>query len=75
MHGMPSISGTSGFAADVVNGDDPALGTMKGTHVVVNWSASSPPVHCAWATPGSGVENAAIAGAAAAATTKAPIRR
>ena len=44
MHGMPSISGTSGFAAVVVNGE-PELGTMKGTQVVVNWSSSSPVEH------------------------------
>lgn len=74
MHGMPSISGTSGLAAVVVNGE-PAFGTMNGTQVVVNWSGSSPPEHWACATPGSGIENAATAGAAAAATTKVPIRR
>ena len=74
MHGIPSISGTSGLAAVVVNGE-PAFGTMNGTQVVVNWSGSSPPVHCATGIPGSGIEYAATAGAAAAATTKAPIRR
>lgn len=75
MHGMPSISGTSGLAAVVVN-REPAFGTMKGVQVVVNWSASSPDEH-PWACgiPGSGVENAAIAGALAAATMKAPIMR
>jgi hypothetical protein len=41
---------------------------------VVNWSASSPPEHWAWAIPGSGIDNAVIAGAAADATTKAPIK-
>ena len=74
MHGMPSISGTSGLAAVVVNGE-PAFGTMNGTQVVVNWSGSSPPEHCATGMPGSGIENAATAGAAAAATAKAPIKR
>ena len=74
MQGMPSISGTSGLAAVVVNGE-PALGTMKGTQVVVNWSSSSPPEHWASGSPASGVENAAIAGAVAAATMKAPIMR
>ena len=72
MHGMPSISGTSGLAAVVLN-SEPEFGTMNGTQVVVNWSASSPPVHWACEVPGSGMEYAVIAGAAAAATTKAPI--
>ena len=73
MHGIPSISGISGLAAVVVNGE-PAFGTMKGTQVVVNWSSSSPDEH-PWAcgSPGPGMENAAIAGAVAAATMKAPI--
>ena len=73
MHGMPSISGTSGLAAVVLNGE-PELGTMKGTQVVVNWSSSSPDEH-PWAcgSPGPGMENAAIAGAVAAATMTAPI--
>lgn len=72
MHGMPSISGTSGLAAVVVkSGAD--LGTMKGTQVVVKVSISSPDVHCASGVPGSAVKMA-VAGAAAAATMKAPIR-
>jgi len=73
VHGMPSISGISGLAAVVVKPEGPLLGTRKGTQVVVNWSDSSPPEHWATAVPGSGAENAAIAGAVADATTKAPI--
>ena len=75
VQGMPSISGISGLAAFVVKPCGPLLGTRKGTQVVVNESDSSPLEHWAWAIPGSGVENAAIAGTVADATTKAPIRR
>lgn len=41
MHGIPAISGTSGFAAVVVNSGG-EVGTRNGVHVVVNWSISSP---------------------------------
>lgn len=72
MQGMPSISGTSGFAAVVVNGE-PEFGTMNGTQVVVNASCSSPDEQ-PWASGLTGsAEKAAIVGAAAAARVNAPI--
>lgn len=74
MHGMPSISGTSGFAAVVVNSGG-ELGTRNGVHVVVNWSSSSPDWHpCASEGPGPHVEYRVTTGAAATAATKPPIR-
>ena len=74
VQGMPSISGMSGLAAFVVKPCGPLLGTRKGTQVVVNESDSSPLEHWATAIPGAAVDKAAITGAAADATTKAPIR-
>jgi len=72
MHGMPSISGTSGFAAVVVKpcGE---RGTRNGVHVVVNVSCSSPVWHWASGAPGSGADNTETVGTAAAATMKPPI--
>ncbi len=73
MHGMPSISGTSGLAAVVLNsGGD--TGTMNGVHVVVNVSISSPDWHCATDVVGAGAEEIAMVGSAATAKMKPPAR-
>lgn len=71
MHGIPSISGTSGLAA-VVENSCPEFGTMNGTQVVVKVSLSSPEEHWASGVAGSGAATAAIVGTAAAATMKPP---
>ena len=73
MHGMPSISGTSGLAAVVVKPPG-EFGTMNGVHVVVKVSASSPDEHCASAAPGVGAEYIAMAGTAAVATMNPPVK-
>src|ERR1700712_3639395 len=75
VHGTPSISGMSGFAAEVVNGDG-ELGTSEGTHSPVNSSASSPVAHDATTDPetAGATANAVTAGAAIAASANAEAR-
>src|ERR1700712_4485367 len=76
VHGTPSISGMSGLAAEVVNGDG-ELGTTKGTQAPVNWSASSPEAQSAKWEPeaAGGTVTAATTGAAATASANPPARR